>query len=246
MIPDNLTFGQPFDARGDDELLRQLCQHKAAGHTADVSQRVETQQRGGQNQVINGIPEHLAVPCQQRIHGHQPGTTRHDAVQPQIHTPGAAHPAEPGVKHQQPHHPHPENRRGITGEADNAHHVVGNTVTPRRRQHAQRNAEARADDNRHRRQLHGRREDADNIVGHRFPGQQRVTEVAVQQVDEVNAKLGHQRLVKAQLVIDLLIGALVGIRADNRQHRVDGHHAANEKGQQQQAKQRNRHLHQPF
>ena len=68
----------------------------------------------------------------------------------------------------------------------------------------------------------------------------------VQQVDEVDTKLGHQRLVKAQLVIDLLIGTLVGIRADNRQHRVDRHHAANKKGQQQQAKQRNRHLHQPF
>ena len=68
----------------------------------------------------------------------------------------------------------------------------------------------------------------------------------MQQVDEIDAKLGGQRFIKPQLLVNLLIGTLVSIRADNRQHRVDGHDAANGKGQQQQAEQRNHHLQQPF
>ena len=196
--------------------------------------------------MINGVPEHLSVAGQQRINGHQAGTARHNAVQTEVYPPGAAHPAEPGIEHQQPHHSDPENRRRVARQADNAYHIIGDAIAPRRRQHAQRNSETRADENRHRRQLHGGREDADNVVHHRFPGQQRVAQIAVQQVDEIDAKLGGQRFIKPQLLVNLLISTLVSIRADDRQHRVDRHDAANGKGQQQQAEQRNHHLQQPF
>ncbi|SAJ34135.1 Uncharacterised protein [Enterobacter cloacae] len=64
----------------------------------------------------------------------------------------------------------------------------------------------------------------------------------MQQVIEVNTELSQQRPVESQLVIDLLIGAVVGIRSDNRQHRIDGHYATDEKGQQQQTEQRHHHL----
>ena len=207
---------------------------------------MKAEQRGGQNQVINGVPEDLAVARQQRINGHQAGAARHHTVQTKVHPPGAAHPAEPGIEHQQSHHPDPEDRRRVARQADNAHDIIGDAIAPRRRQHAQRNTEARADENRHRRQLHGGREDADNVVHHRFPGQQRVAQIAVQQVDEIDAKLGGQRFIKPQLMVNLLVGTLVSVRANNRQHRVDGHDAANSEGQQQQAEQRNHHLQQPF
>ena len=180
--------------------------------------------------MINGVPEHLSVAGQQRINGHQAGTARHNAVQTEVYPPGAAHPAEPGIEHQQPHHSDPENRRRVARQADNAYHIIGDAIAPRRRQHAQRNSETRADENRHRRQLHGGREDADNIVHHRFPGQQRIAKIAVQQVDEIDAKLGGQRFIKPQLLVNLLISTLVSIRADDRQHRVDRHDAANGKG----------------
>ena len=203
---------------------------------------MEAKQRRGQNQMVNGVPEHRAVPGQQRIHRHQSGAAWDYPLQSEIQTSRASHPAKPGVEQQQPHHPDPENRRGITRQTDDAHHVVGNAVAPRRRQYAQRNAQTRTDDNRHRRQLERRREDAQNIGSHRFTRQQRVAQIAVQQVIEVNTELSQQRPVESQLVIDLLIGAVVGIRSDNRQHRIDGHYAADEKGQQQKAEQRHHHL----
>jgi len=43
-------------------------------------------------------------------------------------------------------------------------------------------------------------------------------------------------------VVNLLISAVIGIGANNRQYRIDRHHAANKEGQQQQSEQGDRHL----
>ncbi|MNY70470.1 hypothetical protein D3C86_2086050 [compost metagenome] len=68
----------------------------------------------------------------------------------------------------------------------------------------------------------------------------------MQEIVQVNAELRQQGLIETQLVINLLIGAVVGVRPDNRQHRINRHHATDKKGQQQQAKQRHQHLRQPL
>ena len=54
---------------------------------------------------------------------------------------------------------------------------------------------------------------------------------AVQQIAKVDRELGPQRLVQAQLFVHLGVGRGIGVRADDGQHRVQGHDPSDEKGQ---------------
>ncbi|CAH0268270.1 hypothetical protein SRABI106_02991 [Rahnella aquatilis] len=196
--------------------------------------------------MIKRVAKHFPVACDQCVDQHKTAVAGNLSVEAEIQPSGTADPAQPGVKHQQAHHADPEYRGGITRQADDAHHIIRDAVAFCRRQHTERNADARTENDRQRRQFHGGREHAQNVLRHRFTGQQRIAQIAMRQPGKVNTELRPQRFIKAELMVNLLIGAVVGVRSDNRQHRIHRHHAADKKRQQQQSEQRDRYLHQTF
>ncbi|MOA25255.1 hypothetical protein D3C78_1459680 [compost metagenome] len=119
--------------------------------------------------------------------------------------------------------------------------MVTGTSLMRRRVDTQRQARQHAEQNGQGGQFQGGREDPGDVGDDRVAGQQGHAEVTVQQVAEVDRELGPQRFVQAQLFVHLGVGRGVGVRANDGQHRVQGHHSSDEKGQQQQPQQRHRH-----
>ena len=116
----------------NNEPLRQLASIKSCGHAADIAPASGSQAATRENQMVNGVPEHLR---RSRPAAHHPPSSVRCVVglpPPVLRSrrPGASHPAKPGVEQQQPHHPDSENRRGITRQTEHAHHVVGNAVAP--------------------------------------------------------------------------------------------------------------------
>ena len=146
----------------------------------------------------------------------------------------SADPAQFGVKQHQPHQPEPEDRHRIADQAHHANNLIDNAATPHRRPDAERHAEPGPDEDAQRRQFDGRRKGAANVLHHRVRRQHRGAEIALRDLCQVNVELLVERLIQAELLTyagDHVLGRAV---ANDGQHRVDGHHAADEEGDGEQ------------
>ncbi|MNY13254.1 hypothetical protein D3C86_1463830 [compost metagenome] len=237
MAPDHLAPRQALDPCSDDVFLGQLFEHEAAGHAADVGDRVQAEDQRGQDDVPERAGKGLPVTRQCRVDQQQARDVRHHAVVGQVDPPCPTGPTQPGVEHQQAHHADPENRRGVTEQGDHPCHMVAQAALVAGGDHTQRQADEDAEQDRQGGQFDGRREHPLDVFKHRVAGQQRVAEITVQQVVEVQAELGPDRFVQAHGPVHLVVGGAVGVRADHGQHRVQRHHPTNEESQRQQTQQ---------
>jgi hypothetical protein len=115
--------------------------------------------------------------------------------------------------------------------------MIGRPVLAHCRQNAERNADSGAEQDREGGELDRRRHHPRDVVRHRPPGPQRIAEVSGGDVAEIARELHVDRLVHAELFVDLLVGRLVGFLANDGPDRIDGHQPADGEGQDEQADQ---------
>lgn len=125
-------------------------------------------------------------------------------------------------------------------QAENAHKMILPAVFLHGGVNAHGDAEAGTDQDGEGRKLDRRRHHAYDVLDDGAARADRRSEIAGEDISEIIDELLPQRAVKAERVIDLFIGFTGRILTDNGPHWVGGHQAANEKGQQQQSKQRDR------
>ena len=106
---------------------------------------------------------------------------------------------------------------------------------------AHRHAEQHADDDAERRHFERRRKDPLQVVGDRLAGRDRDAEIALQHVADIVDELDQQRLVEAHLDARRFVDGRRRAVADDRQHRIDRHDAADEEGDGEQPEEGQRH-----
>ena len=89
-------------------------------------------------------------------------------------------------------------------------------------------------------ELEGGREDADDVLDHRARGQHALAEVALQHMLDVDQELLPQRQVETEGDARLLVDHVRGAVADDGEHRIDRHHAADQEGDQEEAQEGDR------
>ena len=229
---------QALDPGGGDVFLVELVEHEAPRHPGDVGERRQAKDARRQHQVVDRVPEHVPVPGQRRVDQQEPGPRLDQPVVEVADPPAAADPAEHGVEDDQPDHAGPEDRHRMPQQRDDAHHVIGRPVLAHRRQHAERDAEARPEQDGEGGELDRRRHDVHDVLDHRASRAQRRAEVALGDVAEVVGELHVDRAIHPELAIDLLVGRLVGLLADDRPDRIDRHQPPDGEGERQEPQQR--------
>ncbi len=217
---------------------RQLFQHEAAGHPADIGQRVIAQKRGGQDDVGQRIPEHVPLPGEDRIDQDHAGDRGHHALVEDADPARAADPAENAVEYQKPDEAEPEDRHRVADQRHDAGDLVDPAAATDRGDDAQRDPDHDTDQRSQRGKFKRRGEDPADVVDHRVRGQERDAEIAVNHVAQVIEKLHQDRLVEAHLVKDRVIGLFGGALADHGKHGVLRHQPANDEGHEQKAQHR--------
>jgi hypothetical protein len=101
-------------------------------------------------------------------------------------------------------------------------------------------AEPCADDRRQRGELQCRGEYPGEIARHLVLGDVRLAEVQSHDIGKVGAELHIDRPVQPHLLVDTIIGRLIGLIADHGDDRVRRDHPADDEGDDQKAQQRRR------
>ena len=197
--PHHAEGRQSLRQRREHIFLLQLPEHEAARHARDIGERQIAEDRGGQDEVAERVPEHLVLAGDQAVDGDQPGDHGHDVVIAHVEPAWPLDPAELGVEHQQPDEPEPEHRHRIADQRAEPDHLVLPAASMRGGDHAERNAEHDADDQRQERQLERRGKDAQHVLQHRLRGDDGVAEIAVQHLQKVAPVLHRNRQIEADL-----------------------------------------------
>ncbi len=167
--------------RGPDVVLRERLEHRRARDARDQRHVGERQRHAGQDDVGEPRPEAL---CERRVALHREPVEL-DREHPDQH-----------VADHEPGHRESEHRE--------AHHAA---VDPRadapRRDHAQRHRQHDGDDERHHGQRERRLQPLADQLRNRVRGEDRVAEIAAQQLPDPGEELDQQRLVEPQLGADL-------------------------------------------
>ena len=167
-----------------------------------------------------------------------PVTGVDEVLEGDVDAAGPADPAELGVEQQQGHQAEPEDRHRIADQAEHAHDLVERACPgappPARRAARRATAPIRMPSGR---QLQRRREDAldvvDDRVGRSAPKCRNRRCSAFADIDRrTAASSGLSRPSSSRTALDHVLGRAV---ADDRQHRIDRHHAADEEGDRKQA-----------
>jgi hypothetical protein len=171
--------------------------------------------------------DHAGIRGQRELHHHVIGR-----VQP----PRPRDPVQLAVEHQQTDQPQPEHRHRIAHQPDDPHDLVGDAARA-----GWRPARPRARRPGCRRSCPGSpapawRGNSGRSSATGFRGADRGAQIALHRVADIDPELLPHRQVQAQLVAHRLHLRLGRAFADDRQHRVKGHHAADDEGDQQQAK----------
>ena len=116
--------------------------------------------------------------------------------------------------------------------------MVGETTAADGGEDAERNADAGTQNDRYRRQLDRRRQYAGDVLHDGTAGQERRSEIAVEKPCHEDPELLEKRLIQPQLLLNLQIGRAVGIRADDGGDRIDRHHPADDKCEDEQQNER--------
>ncbi len=235
VAPDHARLGEALDPGGGDVLLGELLDHEAARHARDIGEREVAEQRCGQDQVVDGVPEDVPFAGERGIDQQHAGQGLDQAVVEHIEPARPGDEIELGVEDQQADQAEPEHRHRVADQAEQADRVVDQATLVDRGQHAHGHAEQHAQERRHGGELEGRREDARDVAQHRVGGQHRAAEVAAQDVADVDQELLPERQVQAKLDPHPLVDVGRRAIADRGQHRIDRHHAADQEGDQQQA-----------
>ena len=92
-----------------------------------------------------------------------------------------------------------------------------------RREHSDRHAHENPEDYRNRRQFQRRREEADNVLAYLSRSHDRLAEIALKNVREIDHVLHDQRLIEAELQAHGVIYFGRGSITDDGKHRVSRH-----------------------
>jgi len=171
-----------------------------------------TQDEGGHGEVVEGAPEHLPFSGERGVERLEAGRPLDQPLIVDADPPAAGYPAEVCVEDQDGHDPQPEYRGRVAHQTDDAGDMVDPGAPAHGRQHAQRNAQAGADQQRGRGQLDRGREDAGEVVQHRIASDVRLAEVESDDVDEIAAELLPDRPVEPERTDHLLDVRLVHVR----------------------------------
>ncbi len=104
----------------------------------------------------------------------------------------------------------------------------------------ERHARRHADDDAERRKLDRGREDPADLLDHRPVGNGRGAEVALQDAADVAQELHRERLVEPKLLTRRGVGLGRGLVADDRHDGIDRHDAADDEGDEQKPRERQR------
>ncbi|EGE57244.1 hypothetical protein RHECNPAF_4460014 [Rhizobium etli CNPAF512] len=230
MPPDHPGFGQPFGARGDDIFLRQLVQHEAAGHAANIGEREITEQRGGQDDVAEDVVEHVPLPLPGAVEQIKTGDRRERIFEDDVDAAGKGHPAQLRIEDDERNQRQPEDRHRITDQADDAHHLVGDAAAAHGGENAERHTDAGADQRSERRELDRRRHDAADIDHDGVGGQHRIAEIAGQDAFDIDEKLLVERQIEAHFLAHTLDDMGGRAVAEDGEHGIDRHDPADEEG----------------
>ncbi|MGZ2503942.1 hypothetical protein ACVINI_004424 [Rhizobium beringeri] len=129
----------------------------------------------------------------------------------------------------------PEDRHRITDQTDDAHHLVDDAAATHRGENTERHADESANQRSERRKLDRRRKCTANIDHDGIGRQDRITEIAGQDAFDIDEELLIERQVEAHLLayaLDDMVGRAI---AEDGEHGIDRHDAADEKGDGQQA-----------
>ncbi|MND28553.1 hypothetical protein D3C80_190380 [compost metagenome] len=126
----------------------------------------------------------------------------------------------------------------MTGKADDADDLVGQLALLNRRPDTERNADQRSKDESCGGKFESGGEDAFDVDPDRIAGQDRIAEIAMQNLRDIMEELHDQRLVETHFgphPHDDVFGRIV---ADRRNDGIDGHHAPDHEGDDHQTEQR--------
>ena len=140
MEPDDAGLRQALGAGGNDILLAELVQHEGARHAADVGKREIAEQRSGQDDVPEEVPDDGPFPLQDGVDQVEARVRREGIFVDDVHPAGIGDPAELGVEQHQCQQPEPEDRHGIADKPDHPHHLVGDAAALDGGQDAERDA----------------------------------------------------------------------------------------------------------
>ena len=239
--PHHAERRQSLGQRRQHVFLLELTEHEAARHARDIGEREIAQDGGGQHEMAERVPEHVALAGDQAVDGDQAGDRRHDVVVGDVEAPRTLDPAELGVEQQQPDQPEPEHRHRIAEQRAEADHLVLPAPAMGGGDHAERHAEHHADEQRQEGQLDGGGKDAGHVLEHRVRGDQRDAEIAMQHFLQIAPVLHRDRQVDADLDPHPVIGRARGLVAHDGEHRVDRDDAADEEGDAGQPEEGERH-----
>ena len=187
------------------------------------------------------IAQHLPIPRQQRIHGQEIGHRRHLLVKHDILPPRPRRPVQRGVEHQQAEQSEHENRQRMPGQTHHADRVIHLGALLHRGQHAQRHADERRQQDRHRGKLHRGGKEALDVLPHRMARHHGTPEIAARELAEIDPELDIQRPVEPEF--EPHRRHHIGRRpvAHDGQHRIDRHHPPDQERDQHEAEQGDRH-----
>ena len=187
--------------------------------------------------MVQSGPDHVPFACQHGIDDDEIRHWRHQSDIIVTDPPTTADPSKSRVEDQQCDHPGPEDRHRVAHQAENADHVIGPPILVDRRQHAQWDAQSRADQDRQRSQFQRRRHDHENILDHRLPGADRGSEIAGQHITQIHQELDRQGPVEPQLRVYLHVSVLRRFLTHDGADGIGRHHPSDRECQNQKAQQ---------
>jgi hypothetical protein len=210
---------QALGARGADIVVAQHLQHRGTRHAGDDRQGDRAEHDRGQDQMAERRDEGALLIREQRVDQQEPGY-RLDVE----HQRQPARYRRPAERHREQHDGEeapPEDRHRVAGERDRHHRMVESGAALGGGEDAGRKAQDQREQDRREREFEGGRKQVEELAEHRLAGDDRLAEVAGDDVLHVDRVLDQQRLIEPELGLELGVAdRLDAALAGNQQHRV--------------------------